>query len=339
VLQPVPDGRLLSWSEVESLYEWTVLLLGNGLSINVWNKFRYGSLYEEARRLGAGALSTEDRALFEGLATENFELVLGDLNTTIAVLDALGQDCTGLLERYQSIQAALGGAIRRVHVPWTQVPASTFAAVWAELHRFEWVFTTSYDLLIYWAMGHDDNYGRLVDVFWTRDCRFNPNDTDVRATSIPVYFLHGAMHLIAEGRGTTRKLRRTAALTLLDQFGEPIVDDPRARPLLVTEGSSRHKLQAIEANAYLAHAYERLQSLAFPVVVFGSSLGDQDRHLTEALSANPNRPVAVSMMPGSKQALRARQADVFGRVEAAPILFFDATTHPLGAAGLAVPAA
>jgi hypothetical protein len=76
-----------------------------------------------------------------------------------------------------------------------------------------------------------------------------------------------------------------------------------------------------------------------PLVIFGSSMSDQDRHLTEALSANPKRPVAVSMRPGRRQDLRERQSDIYGRLEAEPLVFFDATTHPLGADAIAGPAA
>jgi hypothetical protein len=333
--QPAPDGSLLTWEAIEPEFRWSALLLGNGLSANVWKGFGYASLYKEARRVGS--LVAADRELFEALQTQNFERVLGDVSRSITVLGALGKKTDFLLERYVSIQEALGDAVRAVHVPWLDVPAHTLATIQSELQRFAWVFTTSYDLLIYWAMGHEDNYGTLVDLFWGPKWSFNPSDTDIRAGSTPVYFLHGAMHLIVEGSGRTRKLRRTMAATLLDQFGEPIEEDPQARPLLVTEGSSRDKVQAIEGNDYLAHALATLQAphLNVPLVVFGSSFGEQDRHLADALSVNPDRPVAVSMTPGGKRDLRAKQGDLFGRIEAQPLLFFDATTHPLGADDLA----
>lgn len=337
-MPPPLDGTLLSWDVVKDAQPWTGLLLGNGMSVNIWSRFAYDSLYTEARGLGGGSgLTADDEALFTAFKTQNFELVLGELGGSIQVLDALGKDTSELLTCYQSVQAALGDAIRAVHIPWTDVPASTLGRIQEELHQHEWVFTTSYDLLTYWAMGHEDNYGRLVDAFWSADCRFNPKDVDVRARSVPVYFLHGAMHLIAEGSGRTRKLKRTATVTLLDQFGEPIEGDPQARPLLVTEGSSQHKLQAIESNDYLAHAYDRLSNLEAPLVVFGSSLGEQDQHLADALSNHPDRPIAVSMTPGSKTELRAKQRDIFGRLEAEPLLFFNSETHPLGAPDLAVP--
>lgn len=338
---PPLDGSLEDWSEIEDEHDWRALLLGNGLSINIWSGFNYRSLYRKARQLPSGGLTDVDKALFEAADTRNFEVVLADLNASMRVGRALSRDTGDELERYRSIQAALGEAVRAVHVPWVDVPASTMGTIQEVLQQYDWVFTTSYDLLIYWAMGHEDDYGRLVDLLWGGSkCRFNPKDTDVLRGKVPVFFLHGAMHLIAEGAGTTRKLKRDAARTLLDQFGQPIKGDPQARPLLVTEGSSRHKVQAIEANPYLAHAFERLQApvLNVPLVVFGSSLGEQDRHLANAISIYPQRPVAVSMVPKSRVELREEQREVFGRLGVdGPLLFFDATTHPLGASDLAVP--
>jgi hypothetical protein len=158
----------------------------------------------------------------------------------------------------------------------------------------------------------------------------------VYAGQIPIYFLHGALHLVVGGTGVTWKLRRTAIHTLLDQFGQPIAGDERARPLLVTEGSARDKLQAIEANEYLTHALGRLRANRQPLVVFGSSLSEQDRHIADALNEFPERPVAVSMLPGDRRAVATAQLEIYGRLRAETLLFYDATTHPLGSSDLRV---
>jgi hypothetical protein len=131
------------------------------------------------------------------------------------------------------------------------------------------------------------------------------------------------------------KLRQTAFERILDQFGQPIEGDPQARPLLVTEGSAQDKLRAIEDNEYLTWGLGRLRALELPVVVFGSSLSAADQHLVDALNEHPERCVAVSMLPGSRRALAIRQAEIYGRLEVDTLLFFDATTHPLGAPELA----
>lgn len=197
--------------------------------------------------------------------------------------------------------------------------------------------STSYDLLLYWAMGCGGSFTPFIDHFRGSRLEFDPDRADVYVDQVPVYFLHGALHLVVGGSGVTWKLRRSAMQTVLDQFGEPIDDDPHARPLLVTEGTAGDKLRAIEGNVYLAHSLETLRSIELPLVVFGSGLGAQDDHLLDALNEHPRRPIAVSLLPDTQRALAGRQADLYARLETDELRFFDATTHPLGAPALRVP--
>jgi hypothetical protein len=329
-----PDGTLHDWRDIEKEHEWDTLLLGNGLSINVWEPFKYRELYDHAR--GGAVLTDADRRLFA--ETPNFERVLGEILTAIRVDECVGVDSAPLYRCYQSIQLALGHAVRAVHVNRDRVPLATRKKIRTEMAKFEWVFTTSYDLLVYWSMACDGKFEPFVDLFMAGSrLEFDVERTRVRAGSVPVYFLHGALHLVVGGSGTTWKLRQTLLDTLLDQFGEPIAGDPQARPLLVTEGSAADKLDAIEDNAYLSHALKQLSERDLPIVVFGSGLGSQDSHITDALNENPDRAVAISMLPGPKKDLLPRQGEIFGRLEASPLIFFDARTHPLGDQGLNVP--
>lgn len=321
------DGKLLNWRDVESQHEWSALLVGNGLSTHVWPRFAYRSLLGEIRDDG---LTPADAALFATHGGTNFERVLADLRVAIRVGKALDVDVEPMRERYRSVQRALGRAVRKVHLGRDAVPAASLRGIREVLERQQWVFTTSYDLLIYWAIGLGGSYAPFVDLLWADGrCAFDPRSTDVGANRIPVYYLHGALHLRVGGDGTTVKLTWDAR-TLLDQFGEPVRGDPDARPLLVTEGSSHDKLLAIEQNAYLAHALDRLRRCQLPLVVFGSGLRAEDDHLLDALNENPDRPVAVSMLPGRHRDVTRMQADIYGRLHAEPLIFFDATTHPLG---------
>jgi hypothetical protein len=327
------DGSLADWEEVADADHWAVLVLGNGLSVNVWPQFAYASLFEHARD---GGLTPEDLALFDN--TPNFERVLADLNTAIRVSQVAGVDASPFYERYRRIQLALGHAIRQVHVTRSEVPNESLAAIRAELLNYEWIFTTSYDLIVYWAMGYGEVFRPFVDHFrFGGRCEFDPSRADVFDGEIPVYFLHGALHLVVGGTGVTWKLRRTAIQTLLDQFGQPIPGDPQARPLLVTEGSARDKFRAIEGNDYLSHALELLRTLELPVVVFGSRLGQQDQHLVDALAEHPERPVAISLFPGTRREIAAQKADIYSRLEVDTLLFFNSRTHPLGSADLRAP--
>ena len=329
-----PDGTLADWRDIATAHAWDTLLLGNGMSINVWEPFRYRELYDYAKD---GALSAADRRLFA--ATPNFERVLGNLLTTIRVNKTIGLDTTPQLERYQNIQLALVRAVRAVHLNRNRVPQSTREAIRDVMEEFEWVFTTSYDLIAYWAMACR-GFRPFMDHFrFASRCEFDPNRAPPpRKDTIPVYFLHGALHLVTGKGGTTWKLTQAKGDldSLLNQFGKPIEGDASARPLIVTEGSADDKLEAIEDNVYLSHALDRLYERDLPIVVFGSSLGEQDSHLAAALSQHPDRPVAISMLPASKKALRLQQNDLYGRLDA-ELIFYDATTHPLGDPSLSVP--
>jgi len=326
-----PDGTLFDWRDIADRHRWDTLLLGNGMSVNIWARFGYRNLYDHAKSRG---LSPRERRLFA--STPNFERVLADLLTAIKVNEAVGLESEPLLECYRNVQRTLVRAVREVHLNQTRIPLSTRELIGSVMQQFQWVFTTSYDLLVYWAMAAAD-FTPFMDHFrYFRRCQFDPARARVAPLKIPVYFLHGALHLVVGGDGATWKLRQRDLDTILDQFGEPIAGDRKARPLLVTEGSARDKLAVIEENVYLSHALDRLRQRDQPVVVFGSSLSEHDAHLTDALSRNPNRPVAVSMLPGPRKDLRVRQADIYGRLEAESLLFFDARTHPLGDPTLSV---
>jgi Domain of unknown function (DUF4917) len=334
-LKALPDGTLYAWEDIEREYEWGTLLVGNGLSRHVWEPFGYPKLFDQA---STAVLSDKDRAVFEG--SPNFERALGELLTAIRICSVYDIDSALLYERYLNIQKALGAAVRAVHVNRNRVPGSTRQAIRDVLREYQWVFTTNYDLLLYWAIAYGGRFFPFVDHFrWANRCEFDPDRAPVGPRDVPVYFLHGALHLVVDGDGKVFKLRRNLE-TLLDQFGQPIAGDPEARPLLVTEGSSRDKLEAIEGNVYLSFALDELRENDLNTVVFGSALGEEDAHIADALSESPHRAVAVSMLPGESEAqLLVRQMDIYGRVEVDELLFFDATTHPLGVRELSVPVA
>jgi Domain of unknown function (DUF4917) len=83
--KPQLDGDLEPWPTLAPVFSPCALLCGNGLSINVWQRFEYGSLFDHAR--GSSGLTAIDLKLFA--STENFERVLSDLNVAIRVDQAL----------------------------------------------------------------------------------------------------------------------------------------------------------------------------------------------------------------------------------------------------------
>lgn len=324
------------WEVIAPRARWRGLLFGNGLSQSIWRGFAYSSLFGQACR--ARRLTSQDLELFRRLETSNFEVVLAALNAARLALGALGADARLVESHYCRLQRVLGATVRAAHVRRGGVPDEALASMKTTMQGHEVVFTTNYDLLAYWAMGYEEAYGHLADLFWTPGshgpCQFDLANAHLREGWTPLYYLHGALHLVVHSDGTIRKLTRTPPETLLDQFGAPMAGDPRARPLLVTEGTAREKLRAIKGNAYLSHAYVQLCACDLPLVVFGSSLGPQDRHLTAAINAHPERPVAVSVTAGQGQRERlATEARIRGSLATKRLFFFDAATHPLGEYG------
>lgn len=325
------DGALRAWEEIADK-GWDTLLAGNGLSINVSSRFAYESLYGEAEKaLENGPLDALDLAMFERFGTSNFEVALAKLRDAIAIAEVLGQSPAPYRRHFASVQAALGSVVRSVHLRRSEVPDSTLAAIKQALGAYRTTFSTSYDLLLYWATGHEGCFDAFRDCFWGPDNSFDPRNCEIWSGNSAMYFLHGALHLVVDGAGRTRKLVGADQM-LLDQFGKPSPADPEARPLLVTEGSARDKLSAIEGNDYLSHVYEALEASSGPLVVFGHSLGEQDRHLIDAINVNPERPIAISMTLEEGD-LRERQSAIWGKLKtrAEDVFFFDAATHPLGA--------
>jgi hypothetical protein len=327
------NGRLATWPEVASQQRWSSLFLGNGLSMHLWPGFHYNSLFNTA--CVAGHLDPRARALFSALGTENFELVLSALVMSITVDETFGREVEELYDEYQSVQLALGKSVRDVHPALEQIAYETRAGVREVLRQYRDIFTTSYDLLLYWCMGAGqggiESFHGFKDYLWSRgQCEFDPSNVAIAEEwSSRVLYLHGALHLVVGRSGATRK-RARGVWSLLDQIGLADPDDPRQRPLLISEGSATDKLRTIQDNDYLRFALRRLRLLTAPMVIFGHSLGDQDAHLVDALNEHRDRPIAVSIFNSPGLDIRARQAEIRRVLTADELYFFDASTHPLG---------
>jgi hypothetical protein len=323
------DGRLPDWEDVQDEEDWDVLLLGNGLSINVWGSFEYRSLFETAK--SRKLFSKDDIALFDALGSSNFEQVLHSLSESIRVGRALGEERRRDIARYQSVQKALGRAVHSVHIERGELPGETLDRIKKEMRLFKHVFTTSYDLLLYWAVMYDDRFMGFLDFFWAHGNNafdesthtFSEGDSRTR-----LYFLHGALHLVAHADGTTCK-RKSSFRTLLDQFGLPHAGDATARTLIVTEARAEEKELSILANEYLSFCWRTLRGCDAPVVIFGHSLSPQDSHLIAALNEH-ERPIAVALRDKKRSTNKKEQHRIASLLDTQDLHFFNASSHTLG---------
>ena len=336
------NSDLRDWEEIKGIYANSSILLGNGFSQNIWKSFNYTSLFHLASQYttaGQRYLDDYDIALFGKLSTENFEDVLNALTTSKSVLQALGQDTSVLGKREVSIRKALIYSVRGAHIIPACVPDSTLDHIWGELSQYLSVFTTNYDLLIYWSIMRSVDMSQksiFLDYLWHGE--FDIRNTAIWNAGTKVHFLHGGLHLCRYPDGSTKK-RKSTNLTILEQL------DPRNSnviPLFVSEGTAKQKMFAISNSDYLTFMHQCLENCADPLVIFGHSLNAGDQHIVDAIS-RMDRPIAISICDDVdiKKAKAKIVATLLesdnSNIDIQNIQFFNSKTHPLGRANLQIP--
>ncbi|HEV2571813.1 MAG TPA: DUF4917 family protein [Beijerinckiaceae bacterium] len=325
---PELNSDLKTWNELKEVCNWPSLLIGNGFSQNIWKSFGYQSLFETASRGDGAQLKQEDVELFDCLETRNFEAVLSALSISKAVISTLQQDVQMINQREASIRDALIKAVHTVHIPWREMDEKILNHVSAALSSFASVYCTNYDLVTYWAMMKDPKTFR--DYFWSGE--FDVSDTEIwQKNATAVHFVHGGLHLYRRAGGQTVKRKASENQSLLELFATPFDD---AMPLFISEGTAKEKLASIYRSDYLSFVYARLSKDDAPMVIFGSSLSDTDKHIIDAVDAHKGRDVAVSIRTGGN--IRQKKAELIRALPNANLHFFDSSTHPLGRPELAI---
>lgn len=327
---------LNTWNEIKKRSNWSGILLGNGSSRALWESFAYHSLFQKATSAEIKhPLTATDKALFSKLGdTTNFERVLADLLTATTVNNAIGIPHSEIHSRYRSIRRALIEAIHSVHLSWHLLSDATKTRIRNELRRYDFVFTTNYDLLVYWCIMAEGGDG-FKDYFWNQNRTFDASNLKVRNSSTKILYLHGGLHLYRTAEGHTVKDVGGASGSLLDNFAA----NKNRIPLLISEGSSRHKMQAIAQSDYLSFALKKLAEFAGSLVVFGHSLGRRDKHIVAAISEQADLNLAYAIYTRKSSKIIREKSRIIGLFPKASIKFFDARTHPLGKSSLRIPSA
>lgn len=279
------------WEEIQSDFKHN-LLLGNGASIAIFNKFDYRSLHTLAEK--EKYISATCNRLFQDFETDNFEFILKVLADANKVNQILGIDEQDTIKAYNEIKNALVNTIRYIHPQRDSVSAVLQVAA-DFMSSFDTIISLNYDLLLYWAILL---YNEKKRVTFFKDC-FLPDKYDgsslvfesdfgyLRSTQNPndaslVFYPHGNLILAESPFGAEVKLVRNDEYildTILDKWAIG-----NHTPLIVSESDSKHKLFAIERSNYLTNVYDRvLSELPETLVIYGWSFSDQDSHILKAL--------------------------------------------------------
>ena len=329
---PALTGELEDWSALSNSINFPELLIGNGASLAVWRKFAYFSLFDEAQTTQSRPLSPTELSVFRALDTSNFEQVLSALKNSIRVNAALTINSSSPRHRYFAIKEALIHAVRSLHIPWSQMQASSLARINSALSQYQTVYSGNYDLLNYWAVMQ--NPQAFEQMFHDPDSTFEPGNHARQSDATRMFYLHGGMHLVKNLDGSTRILNSSES-TLLASFAINHLGDI---PLFVNEGSSADKLKAIRSSDYLSFCYSQLASPKQALCIFGHNLAAQDQHLVQALLQAGLKTLAISIYPHNPlfiQQQKQHYAALFAGQEV-QLRFFDALSHPLGDPALRV---
>ncbi|MDN4518677.1 DUF4917 family protein [Mycolicibacterium austroafricanum] len=261
------------------------VLLGNGFSRAFDNKFGYETLRKEAA-LGSLSNGVTKDDLFDHAGTNDFETVIHTLERAAQlqqIYDPFGTLSAKLRADAEVVKRGLVDTLTAIHPPSAaEVESAKYAGARSFLRCFSAIFTLNYDMLLYWAVNQPSSLSTLTP---PRDDGFRLRDGNLTWISPGlatqrVYFLHGAMHLYADG-SSTYKLSGSGG-HIIKQVQENLANG--RYPLVVTEGTRENKQVRIAVNPYLSHCYNRLKQQDGVLFVHGMALSENDQHILDAVS-------------------------------------------------------
>lgn len=316
--------QVKQWQDIKGDFEAGSLILGNGASMAVSDNFGYGSLFDEAAKLGH--LTRPVQKVFKSFDVEDFELVLRRLWQAKLVNKALKIEHGKVEESYQQVRTALIATVRDTHVSY-QEAEEHLEHIYLFMKSFKKVVSLNYDLIVYWAA----MFGNRELGPWFKDC-FTPGyfatywkdyREPYRAKGATLFFYpHGNLVLHHHEFSSVKKITVGADEDLL----ESILDKWERKdlaPAFVCEGTQESKAQSISSCDYLEKVfYEVLPNLESNLVIYGWAMAEQDEHLLEQLSKSQPEIVAVSVYQND-EVFMGRVKKQLNRIGIKKVVFFD----------------
>ena len=146
------------------------------------------------------------------------------------------------------------------------------------------VFTTNYDILLYWVLMANHDLLNLYDGFDNYGCW-----DEARVSKSTLFYLHGALHHYEQPFGYVRpkleqrKLLWKEGASLIVQIRDNL--ERGVFPVFVSEGDAGSKMLRIRRNRYLRKAEEQFaRKCGDPnaaIFTLGHSLAEVDAHITD----------------------------------------------------------
>lgn len=303
------EYAIKDWAEIKDNYENGNLIIGNGASVALHQKFRFDSLKEEAEKL---RLFNDDISkLFIEFDTSDFELILRLVWHAKLINKHLGIVDQKLDSAYENIKQALIKVVKEVHCEHSDI-ADQLPQLYQFTKQFRTVVSLNYDLILYWILMYGN---RNEDGHRFKDCfqgsgLFRNNWQDLRnpirkekEVTLSLY-QHGNLSIFRDAKNTETKVQRGDFEGLLEVITSQWEDNKI--PLFVAKGTGTKKLESIKSSSYLSTIfYEVLPDLITQkanLVIYGWSLGKQESHLVKQIFKNKQSgKVAISIFQNNQE--------------------------------------
>jgi hypothetical protein len=299
----IPFDEALKKSEDSK--EPRAILLGNGFSISCNPKFDYRNLYEKSEHL----LSDQLKNLFITFDTYDFESIIEKIENAEKLISVWNPQEIEIINKLNAdakhLRQIFAKTIIDHHATYNEATSSKrftlcgYRSCVNFLANFSQIFTTNYDLLIYWMITHEKNKQRLFpkcDGFGRQNIQRKliwkeSSISDSKDYIQNVYYLHGALFFVSEKHlikldGADKNILKIVQDRILNS-GE--------MPFVVFEGSTTDKLRKIENNHYLDYAYKKLKKIEGDLFIYGHALCDNDDHILQAIKQSKVKKIFIGI--------------------------------------------
>lgn len=294
--------KIKNWADIRENFNGTIIL-GNGASMAISQKFSYKSLFEHVTQ--TESLVDDIQRLFDFFNTSDFELILKIVWQATNVNKSLGIADERTREAYLKVRDCLIKAVREVHPEHDEV-LDSLPKIYEFIKNFDTVISLNYDLIPYWAITHGLG---IEDGHVFKDCfisgefnsdwkRFRQPIGREKRVSL-VFYPHGNLVLCRNKIEEETKLRSKSAGLLESVLSA--WESEEYVPLFVSEGTKNQKVRSIQGSHYLSTVYrEVLPAPKYNIVIYGWAIGEHDIHILNRLYDPLLIRVAVSVYGGDQ---------------------------------------
>lgn len=158
---------------------------------------------------------------------------------------------------------------------------SDFSYFKENLKAFNCIYTTNFDLKLYYLMAKLKLFDRFKDGFCEKlTCEgLNIHLFNAGLISWSLVYLHGSMHLLShpETDFDALKIAKVQSGKLIEKREK--LCSSMFHDLFVIGGTTEEKLNIIKNNTYLKNALKSLKNIEGDLVIYGCSIDDNDAHI------------------------------------------------------------